>query len=82
MLNESGFNNPEFDRLLKEANSELDKKAQEQKLVAAQSILLHDLPALPLWESNVVGGYDTDIARPHFSWKGKPFYFELTRDKG
>lgn len=82
LLNESGFNNPEFDRLLKEANSELDQKVQEQKLLAAQSILLHDLPALPLWESNVVGGYDTDIARPHFSWKGKPFYFELTRDKG
>lgn len=48
------YSNPAFDALLEEGRRVTAREARVQAYRAAQRILAHDLPALPLWHEDVV----------------------------
>ncbi len=48
-LNYASYNSPEYDRLLREANLELDLEQRAEILAQAEQLLLDDAPIAPLW---------------------------------
>jgi oligopeptide transport system substrate-binding protein len=64
---------------LKKGSSESDLDAANKDFQQAQEILLKDLPAIPLWYSNVTGGYGADVQNVHFGWNSVPLYYEITK---
>ena len=77
--NDGDYSNPEFDALLQEGLSESDVEKANDKFEAAQEILLQDLPAIPLWYQNVIGGYSTGVDNVTFGWNSVPLYNEITK---
>jgi oligopeptide transport system substrate-binding protein len=79
LTNDSGYGNPEFDALLAEGLAESDVDAANADFRAAQELLLRDLPAIPLWYSNVTGGYSESVDHVTFSWNSVPLYEQVTK---
>ncbi|MBE5980874.1 MAG: peptide ABC transporter substrate-binding protein [Paenibacillaceae bacterium] len=50
--NDAKYNNPEFDKLLNEANSTADVKEHYKKLHEAETLLLEDSPIIPITYKN------------------------------
>lgn len=48
-LNDSGYSNPEYDRLLDEASAETDLEKRAAILAQAELVLLDDMPLIPLY---------------------------------
>lgn len=77
--NDGDYSNPEFDALLTEGISSTDAGEANELFQQAQSILLKDLPATPLWYSNVTGGYAETVQNVEFGWNSVPLYHEITK---
>lgn len=77
--NDGDYSNTEFDALLEEGISSTDPETQNADFQAAQEILLVDLPAIPLWYSNVDGGWATTVDNVEFGWNSVPLYYEITK---
>jgi oligopeptide transport system substrate-binding protein len=77
--NDGDYSNPEFDQLLSDGISNTDADAANADFQAAQEILLQDLPATPLWYSNVTGGYSESVDNVEFGWNSVPIYNEITK---
>lgn len=77
-INDPGYNNPEYDRLVKLAATENDLAKRALLLQRAESLLLEDLPILPIYFYSLprlvrpwVGGYQSNIMDHH---RSKDFY--------
>jgi oligopeptide transport system substrate-binding protein len=79
--NDGDYSSPEFDKLLSEGISSTDPKEANAKYQEAQEVLLKDLPAIPLWYSNVVGGFGKDVKNVQFGWNSVPLYEEIQKTK-
>jgi oligopeptide transport system substrate-binding protein len=77
--NDGDYSNPEFDALLQEGSSTADADEANTDFQKAQEILLKDLPAIPLWYSNVVGGYGENVQDVEFGWNSVPLFYEITK---
>jgi oligopeptide transport system substrate-binding protein len=77
--NDGDYSNPAFDEMLAEGISNEDPAAANETFQEAQSILLEDLPAIPLWYSNVTGGYAETVDNVEFGWNSVPLYHEITK---
>jgi oligopeptide transport system substrate-binding protein len=77
--NDGDYSNPEFDELLKKGSVETDAAKANEYYQQAQEILLKDLPATPLWYSNVTGGYGEGVSNVQFGWNSVPLYYEITK---
>jgi oligopeptide transport system substrate-binding protein len=77
--NDGDYSNPEFDQLLSEGISTTDLDEANAKFQAAQEILLKDLPAIPLWYSNVNGGFADTVDNVQFGWNSVPLYYAITK---
>ena len=77
--NDGDYSNPEFDALIAEGISNTDTAAQVEEFTKAQEILFNDLPAIPLWYSNVTGGYADTVDNVTFGWNSVPLYYEITK---
>ncbi|MDO4665142.1 MAG: ABC transporter substrate-binding protein [Actinomycetaceae bacterium] len=77
--NDGQYTNPTFDKLLREGNAAPDVKTANAKYIEAQQILLKDLPAIPLWYSNVNGGSAESVSGVKFGWDGQPLYHEIEK---
>ncbi|KAA9134764.1 peptide ABC transporter substrate-binding protein [Microbacterium caowuchunii] len=77
--NDGDYSNPEFDTLLNEGISSTDLGDANAKFQAAQEILLQDLPATPLWYSNVNGGFADTVDNVEFGWNSVPLYYAITK---
>jgi len=77
--NDGDYSNPQFDQLLSDGIAETDVDTQNQDFQKAQEILLQDLPAIPLWYSNVTGGYAEGVNNVQFGWNSVPLYYEITK---
>ena len=77
--NDGDYSNPEFDSLLAEGIAETEVDAQNADFQKAQEILLQDLPAIPLWYSNVTGGFADGVNNVQFGWNSVPLYYEITK---
>ena len=65
----------ENDKQLRSACYKEFKEAYAQ----AQELLLRDLPAIPLWYPNVVGGYSEAVDNVSVNWKAIPVYWAITK---
>ncbi len=77
--NEGEYLSPEFDGLLAEAQQAADPAAALSAYKAAQAVLLRDLPSIPLWYQNVLGGYREGVSDVTFTWNGASQYSEMTK---
>lgn len=77
--NDGDYSNPEFDDLIKAGISNPDPAAQIEDFTKAQEVLFQDLPAIPLWYSNVTGGFGESVDNVTFGWNSVPLYYEITK---
>jgi oligopeptide transport system substrate-binding protein len=70
--NDTGYNNPEYDRLVAASQSALDPSERMSILQQAESVMLADMPILPLYTyvrarlvQPWVGGYEPNIMDHH-----------------
>ncbi|MCX6502625.1 MAG: ABC transporter substrate-binding protein [Microbacterium sp.] len=77
--NDGDYSNPEFDELLSQGISSTDPEEANADFQAAQEILLQDLPAIPLWYSNVNGGFADTVDNVQFGWNSVPLYYAITK---
>jgi len=76
--NDGDYSNKEFDKLISQAAAA--KGDERYKLITqAQTILLKDLPAIPLWYQNATAVTTKDLKGFVFNWKQKPDYYALTK---
>ncbi|MCW2789094.1 MAG: transporter substrate-binding protein [Aeromicrobium sp.] len=76
--NDGDYSNKQFDKLIQDASAA--KGDERYKLISqAQSILLKDLPAIPLWYQNATAVTTEDLKGFVFNWKQKPDYYALTK---
>ncbi|CAL4860079.1 ABC transporter substrate-binding protein [Microbacterium sp. MM2322] len=77
--NDGKYSDKKFDELLAKGISETDEAARNATLLEAQSVLFEDLPAIPLWYSNVNGGWADGVKNVEFGWNSVPLYYEITK---
>mgnify|MGYP003488060587 FL=1 len=77
--NDGDYSSKEFDDLLASGISEPDLGAANEDFSAAQEVLLKDLPAIPLWYSNVTGGFGETVENVEFGWNSVPLYHQITK---
>lgn len=79
--NDGKYNNEQFNKLMIDIAKLPVGDEQDMKFAEAQSILFTDLPAIPLWNSNVVGVWNKDnVSNVAFNWKSEPVYYEITKN--
>jgi oligopeptide transport system substrate-binding protein len=74
------YSSPEFDALIREGSTAGDVDAATQKYQEAQELLLQDLPAIPLWYSNVTGVSAETVDNVVFGWNSVPLYHQITKE--
>lgn len=79
--NDGDYSNPEFDKLLKQAAAAADPKENIKLLQEAQQILFKDLPVIPLWYSNVTGGWSKNVDNVVVGWNSVPLYQDIVKTK-
>ncbi|ALU22222.1 ABC transporter substrate-binding protein [Corynebacterium pseudotuberculosis] len=77
--NDGDYSNQEFDKKLNAAASASSVEEGIKLYQEAEEILYKDLPAIPLWYSNVTGGYSQNVNNVVFSWKSVPAYSQITK---
>jgi len=79
--NYEGYSSVEFDTLLKEGAAASSVEDATAKYIAAQEVLLQDLPTVPLWYSNVTAVWNADtVNNVEFGWDSVPLYHEITKN--
>ncbi len=77
--NDSDYSNKDFDKLIAEGAAASDPAAATADYQKAQEILFKDLPAIPLWYSNLTGGYADGVHNVTYGWNSVPLYYEITK---
>jgi len=77
--NDGDYSNPQVDDLFNQAAAQTDQDQANTLLQEAQTILFADLPAIPLWYSNVTGGASEAVSGVEFGWNSVPLYYEVTK---
>ena len=77
--NDTDYSSAEFDGLLRQAASASSNDEANSILDKAQEVLFKDLPVIPLWNSNVVGGWSENVDNVVFGWNSVPIYNEITK---
>ncbi|MBP2437748.1 peptide ABC transporter substrate-binding protein [Microbacterium amylolyticum] len=78
--NDGKFSSEAFDGLLSEGLEfvGVDNIAAAEKFNEAQSVLLAELPAIPLFYQNAVGAWTENVENVEFAWNSVPVYTEVT----
>ncbi|WP_249051634.1 ABC transporter substrate-binding protein [Cellulomonas fimi] len=77
--NDGDYSNPEFDDLIKQGSAAQSIEEANTFYQQAQEVLFQDLPAIPLWYSNVTGGSATTVDNVEFGWNSVPLYYQVTK---
>lgn len=77
--NDTDYSSAELDSLLRESASATSTEESNKILDQAQEVLFKDLPVIPLWYSNVVGGWSEKVDNVVFNWKSVPVYNQITK---
>jgi len=77
--NDGNYSNPEFDALLSKGSQAASVDDANKAFQDAQVILFKDLPAIPLWYSNVTGGFGKAVGNVKFGWNSVPLYWAVTK---
>ena len=77
--NDAQYANPEFDALIKAGDSAGSPEEGIEQYQAAQRLLIEDLPAIPLWYQNALGGYANTVDNVTFDVFSVPVYTDITK---
>jgi oligopeptide transport system substrate-binding protein len=77
--NDVGYANPAFDAALANAEAAPSLEKSYALTNAAQRILLHDMPAVPLWYLDNVVGHSRSVSSLEVTWNGLPDYERLVK---
>jgi oligopeptide transport system substrate-binding protein len=77
--NDGLYDNPKFDAQLKKADSAKSSADGIKLYQDAEKFLVNDLPAIPLWYSNITGGYSEKVKNVKFDIFGVPIYTDMTK---
>ncbi|MDO5034828.1 MAG: ABC transporter substrate-binding protein [Actinomycetaceae bacterium] len=77
--NDGDYSSAEFDGLLSQAAGAASVEESNDLYLQAQSVLFRDLPAIPLWYSNVTGGSIDTVDNVQFGWNSVPLYYQITK---
>jgi oligopeptide transport system substrate-binding protein len=77
--NDVGYASPEFDAALATAEAAPDLHEADVLVNVAQRILLHDMPAVPLWYYISVIGWSASVSNVKPTWNGLPDYENLVK---
>ncbi|WP_085529306.1 peptide ABC transporter substrate-binding protein [Kocuria massiliensis] len=77
--NDSRYDNPEFEATLSEGLKAKDQSEAQKKFQEADSMLLEDLPAIPLWYSQANVGWSENVQNVKASWNGTPMYYNVEK---
>lgn len=77
--NDVGYSSREFDAGLAAAEAAPDLRRADVLVNAAQRILLHDMPAVPLWYYIAVVGWSPEVSAVKVTWNGLPDYENLVK---
>lgn len=78
--NDGDYSSEAFDALIDEGRSTVDPDEANAKFQEAQEVLFQDLPAIPLWYSNVTGGYAETVDNVVFDWHSVPLFYQITKN--
>ncbi|MFY0406138.1 peptide ABC transporter substrate-binding protein [Solicola sp. PLA-1-18] len=77
--NDGDYSSEQLDGILRQAAG-ADEEAERYSLYAdAQAVLLQDLPAIPLWYTDVAAAAATGVDNVTFNWKNRPVLNEATK---
>jgi len=77
--NDGDYSNPTLDKKIDEAAAANSLDELNKELNDAQTILFKDLPAIPLWYSNVSGGSSDKVSNVEIGWDSNPLYYSITK---
>lgn len=77
--NDGDYSSQAFDDLLDQAAGASSAEEANELYQQAQGILFEDLPAIPLWYSNVNGGYAEGVNNVEFGWNSVPLFYNITK---
>lgn len=77
--NDGDYSSAEFDGFLKQAAGAKSVEESNELYLKAQTVLFKDLPAIPLWYSNVTGGSTEAVNNVQFGWNSVPLYYQITK---
>ncbi|MGK5641122.1 peptide ABC transporter substrate-binding protein [Streptomyces sp. URMC 126] len=75
--NDSGYSNPEFDKLTDEADKAKTPEESAKLYKKAEEILLKDMPQIPLWNYKENGGYSKNVSNVVYDWIGDPVWTDV-----
>lgn len=78
--NDGKYSNKDVDKLIAEGDAAGSVEEANTKYNAAQEILLQELPAIPLWYSNSVAGWVSDVKNVEIGYNSVPLYHKITKD--
>lgn len=77
--NDGDYSSAEFDGLMKRANGAPTVEEGRKLYIEGQELLLQDLPVIPLWNKNILGGYSEKVDNVVFGWDSAPLYQDITK---
>ena len=77
--NDGDYSSEVVDQLLSEGLSANSVEDANAKFQLVQEELFKDLPAIPLWYSNVTGGSSELVSNVEFGWNSVPLLYQVTK---
>lgn len=77
--NDGDYSSKEFDDLMEQVAGEPDEDKRYALQSQAQEVLFEDLPAIPLWYSNVAAVASTNVENVEFNWQNQPELHLITK---
>lgn len=77
--NDGDYSNPEFDAQIDKINAANEEEEIKAATDEAQSILLRDLPAIPLWYGNASTAWNPELQGVEIDFDGYPIYHKITK---
>lgn len=77
--NDSRYDNPEFEKTLNDGLEAKNTEDGVKKFQDADSILLKDLPSVPLWYNQANVGWSENVSGVDTGWNGVPEYFKVEK---
>ncbi|MFF5564487.1 ABC transporter substrate-binding protein [Streptomyces sp. NPDC012623] len=75
--NDGKWSDPQFDRLVNEANADTDTKTAIQKFQQAEGVVRDQMAAIPLWYQNGSAGYSDRVSHVELNPFSVPVYNEI-----
>lgn len=73
------YDSKEFAELMSKAAAAKTPEEATTEYSKAQTLLLKDMPAVPLWYSNVQSVWDPKLKNVQIGWNSVPLYFQITK---